>query len=699
MPSVKYGPIFIAIVLGIGARAQESENRDTIRHIAEVVVRGTPMRDTLRNIPAAINILDRIQLTQGDQTILTPILNQLPGVYMQQGALNTNRITIRGMGARSQYGTDRVKAYLDGIPISFANGSTVIEDIDMNVIESVELIKGPVSSIYGSGLGGVIHLFLVEPEESRIAIGATVGSFGLRKSTVNGSLKLKNTSFLVAYNNLQSDGFRANSKYDRQSLTFKADHRLNEKNEVRFFTNLTRLKAYIPSSINEITWRENPERADVNWSRAAGYESYDRIVTGISFTHIFTSRLRNTTGIFTQARDAYEPRPFNILDEKTWNAGARTVFNYDFRIFDFPAEIALGSEYIREYYQGTTIENLYQDFPDQGSVAGAKIAQQKQVRENINIFAQQRLRLSEKIGLEAGVNFNSTFYDLTSILAPGGVDQSGSYRYAPLLSPRLGFTYRLSACKMFYATASHGFSVPGVEDTLTPDGLINTDLKPETGINYEAGIKAEWLDRKLYTELAVYSIQVTNLLVAQRVGNDQYVGINAGSTRHNGIEILTRYNALVPGGWIIRPFGSLALQHYIFKDFVDGDVEYSGNKLTGVPDKTINLGLEVFSPHGLRLSLNSFSVGKIPLNDANNSYSESYNLLDAKLAYQLNIFDGFEFLFHAGINNILDANYAGSVLPNAVGFGGNAPRYFYPGNPRNFYGGLTIGYAFRNGLN
>ncbi len=691
---MKYILTFFTFLFCSGLFAQETARRDTILDIPVVVVRSTPIRDTLKNIPAAVNILDRIQLSQNDKTIITPILNQIPGVYMQQGALNTNRITIRGIGARSQYATDRVKAYLDGIPISFAEGSTVIEDIDMNVLESVEVIKGPVSSIYGAGLGGVINLYTLDPDENRIRIGTTSGSFGLMKSEINGSFKLKNTSFLIGYNHLQSDGFRENSNYDRQSFTFKANHRFNEKNEISFLTNLTRLQAFIPSSINETNLRENPEMADGNWGRAEGFESYDRMVTGLSYTHRFTPRLRNTTSIFTQIWDAYEPRPFDILDEETWNAGARTVFNYDFAVFGRSAELAFGSEYIREYYEGATIENRYKDFPGQGSVAGAKITQQEQVRENINVFAQQRLRLSTKLALEAGVNFNSTWYDLTTILAPDDLDQSGNYRFDPILSPRLGLTYRLSPEKSLYATASHGFSVPGVAETLTPEGLINTDLKPETGINYELGLKADWLDRKLYTEVAVYSIQVSNLLVAQRVGDDQYVGINAGRTAHNGIEMLIRYNAVLPSGWIIRPYGSAAFQFYTFQDFVDDEEDFSGNDLTGVPDRTVNLGLEIFSPKGFRLSVNHLHVGLIPLNDANTAYADAYNLLNMKVAYELNFFRSFDIQLHAGINNILDANYASSILPNAVGFGGNAPRYFYPGNARNFYGGLSVGFGF-----
>jgi iron complex outermembrane receptor protein len=49
---------------------------------------------------------------KGDGVILTSVLNKIPGVYMQQGALNTNRISIRGIGSRAQYGTKKNKSVL-----------------------------------------------------------------------------------------------------------------------------------------------------------------------------------------------------------------------------------------------------------------------------------------------------------------------------------------------------------------------------------------------------------------------------------------------------------------------------------------------------------------------------------------------------------------------------------------------------------
>jgi iron complex outermembrane receptor protein len=87
-------------------------------------------------------------------------------------------------------------------------------------------------------------------------------------------------------------------------------------------------------------------------------------------------------------------------------------------------------------------------------------------------------------------------------------------------------------------------------------------------------------------------------------------------------------------------------------------------------------------------------MGKIPLNDSNTKYSERYSLLDIKTTYVFLILKILKTELNAGINNALDTKYAANILPNAVGFGTAAPRYFYPGNPVNYYGGFSVSYVF-----
>jgi iron complex outermembrane receptor protein len=62
--------------------------------------------------------------------------------------------------------------------------------------------------------------------------------------------------------------------------------------------------------------------------------------------------------------------------------------------------------------------------------------------------------------------------------------------------------------------------------------------------------------------------------------------------------------------------------------------------------------------------------------------------------YEFTLLKRFKTQVASGINNLFDANYAASILPNAVGFGNSLPRYYYPGAPINFYGHVKLSYEF-----
>ena len=83
------------------------------------------------------------------------------------------------------------------------------------------------------------------------------------------------------------------------------------------------------------------------------------------------------------------------------------------------------------------------------------------------------------------------------------------------------------------------------------------------------------------------------------------------------------------------------------------------------------------------------------LNDANTLYTDSYELVDAKFSYAFKLFEKLSIQCNAGVQNLLNQNSAASVLPNAVGFGSAPPRYFYPGNPINYYGGIGLVYEVK----
>ena len=687
--------ILFLLLLSTCAQAQVKATADSVltrNALGEVYITSTPIQNELQRIPASVNVISSEDLQRGDQLSIANEINKNPGIQMQQGALNTSRISIRGLGARSQYSTNRVKAYIEGIPLTTGEGETTLEDIDLNLIDRLEIIKGPASSSYGAGLGGAINISVIKPkpQSTSVRLNSLGGSFGLFKGGATALLASENTAGFFSYNHLEKNGYRANSNYNRNTYTAYAKTQINAVSALTFFGNYTRLKAFIPSSINQDDFKNNPEKAAFTWAQSQGYESYDKGLAGLSYSWNLNESNSWTTSIFTNFRDGYEPRPFDILGENSVAFGVRSNLASSFSVLNIPISSNIGVEYFDEHYKAKLYQNLYEDTNGNGSLQGDLFSNQEQDRKYLNLFAQANLKLSARLQAEIGLNYNHSRYVLDDYLNESEIDNSGVYTYPRLFLPQAGLTYELMNDKFLYATVSRGFSLPTVAETLTPEGAINPEIKPETGYNYELGLKAQWLDKKLYTELAFYTVQVSDLLVAERVDNDQFVGRNAGKTSHNGIEVLMNYKDRTFNSLLINPYASLTINDYSFEDFTDNDIDYAGNDLTGVADKVFNLGLDLIHDSGLRFNVNYRHTGEIPLDDANSIYSDSYNLVNLRADYEFKIAQHFTTTLYSGVNNVFDTNYAAQVLPNATGFGGAAPRYYYPGEPVNFYIGLNL---------
>ncbi len=650
----------------------------------------------LRKTTSPINFVDEKEINRDNNVILTPVLNRIPGVFMQQGNFNTNRITIRGIGARSQFSTDRLKVYVDDIPITFGNGESIFEDIDLENLAELKIIKGPNSTPYGSGLGGVLQLKHKQRIEAgnQAKINYTQGSFGLQRFNTLANVQEGNANYLVSYSQMQIDGFRQNSEFERESVNFKASLVNNEKTNLNFLGIYTRLKAFIPSSITPTDFQNNPEIAPTNWLESQGFEAYDRFVLGANISHEFNKNLRNSTSVFSNFRDSNEPRPFDILTEANFSFGVRSVFESEFNLANRKLKLQTGTEFMKEFYSTSTFANLYQEFENLGSVRGDILTNFDQERFYIDYFIDANYELTKQWFFDIGFSVNSTRYQLEDLFLNDGIDTSGSFSYGTQFLPKVGLSYLLNENQSLQASVSKGFSVPTVAESLTEEGLFNTELRPEKGWNYELAWKSSWWSNLLTSEVNVYRMDVTNLIVAERVEEDRFVGRNAGATRHDGIEVLLKSYLSISPNFYLEPYFSGSFNFFKFREFIDEEEDFSGNELTGIPAQQINLGVDAVIYKNLRFFSNFNYVGSTPVNDENSLYAPAYRLINLKMDYEWQIHQSLKAQFSLGVNNALNENYVASVLPNAVGFGGAEPRFFYPGLPRNYFGSIHLVYDF-----
>ncbi|MFN7118442.1 MAG: TonB-dependent receptor family protein [Saprospiraceae bacterium] len=640
------------------------------------------------NTPAPVMKLHPEDLQRDDNLTIAPALNRIPGVYMQSGTLSTNRISIRGIGSRSPFGTAKIRAYLDEIPLTSGVGETSLEDIDLSLLQEVEIFKGPTASVYGAGLGGLIHLKSLAPlnppqggTSSGQAFAQTqVGSFGLWRTVAGVNLSGQKARLDLNYNKTHSDGWRDNNEYDREGFTALSKVNVIKNGITTLLANYTRVKGFIPSSLNKNDFENNPRKAATIWANIKGFEEYDKIIAGISHQQSFSNKFNNTTSLFSTWRDAYEPRPFGILDENSVVIGGRTKFEYK---QTESLRYNIGGEIFSENYNWQNFQ-LFRNAD--GTVSPDILLQDNQEnRFYYNVFAEAEWRL-RRWTLSAGVNVNQTYYTLDDQLLKDGNDLSGEYNFNTIVSPRLGIIYRPTDNINVYTVVSHGFSPPTLEETLTPNGAINTDIQPEQGWNFEIGSRGSNIGGRLSYEITFYTMRIRDLLVARRTAIDQFIGVNAGRTVHNGIEAYVHYDIL--NNKILQVFAGYTLADYKFTEFIDRENDFSGNRLTGTSPHIISSGIDVNeSRTGLYGNITFQFTDAIPLNDANTLYNNAYKLFNSKIGWRKTFSGKWNLDIYAGVNNIFDEKYASMLQINALA---PALRYYYPGLPTNYYGGLAL---------
>src|SRR5690606_8977565 len=166
-------------------------------------------------------------------------INETPGVFIQSGAINTNRITIRGVGSRTLYGTNKIRAYFNGIPITNGIGETAIDIYDPEDIHAIEIIKGPKATQYGTNLGGTLLLSSKQAAigKSFLKSNLTLGSYRLIKNSVAAATATEKFSLNLTYDHLETDGFRENNTYKRSTLLLTSTYKFNANSEVSILMN------------------------------------------------------------------------------------------------------------------------------------------------------------------------------------------------------------------------------------------------------------------------------------------------------------------------------------------------------------------------------------------------------------------------------------------------------------------------------
>lgn len=657
----------------------------------EIQVVGFDTNRKLQETAGAIAVVTEKDLDRTNRISLLPVLNTIPGVRMDQSNLSNARISIRGNGVRSAFGIRNLKVYVNEIPITEADGFTRIEGLDINTIERVEVIKGPASSIFGAGTGGVLNFKTQRSPygENSLEASSTVGDFGLLRyaSTYRLGTDRFNATFTVG--NQQYDGYQEYSNDSRRFVTGSIQYFPNEKQTVTILLNQTRQETQLPGALTQEQFDADPRQANAGSvaQQAARRQTWTRV--GVSHAYEFSPMIENVSSVYSSFYKLDHPLTFAYIRQPYQSFGGRSRMIFTPQMSSFPTTFSVGGEFVSAFVDSKRYVNS-------GGEVGAINFNQERTLKQYSVFYQSETRLFPSTIVTLGLSVSGVEYDITDFIDS---NQTGVKTFDAELSPRIAATHIVSDALAFHASVSSGFSPPTTSEINDANGNIRDDIQAEKGINYEVGARGVALSRHLNYDVSVYSLQMEDQLIPQTVAQNTTIYNNAGNTSLKGIEASVSYLMPVSGSIFesVRPFASYAFSDYKFKEFQIRDADenvvadYSGNEVTGVSPHVASFGLDVATKHGAYLHGTYFYTGKAPIVDDNSIYNPAYSVVNVKIGYGTTLSDLFVVDIHAGADNLLDEHYSSQVALNARAFGppGTLPAFFNPAPSRNFYVGLS----------
>ncbi len=663
--------------------------------LGEVLVLGGNPNDEVSKTIGKVDVLGFNYIRRTNDMYLDRIINLVPGVKMEtRSSTSQSHILIRGVGGKSRFGIRDVKVYYDGIPLTDADGTTSIDNIDFTSLGKIEVIKGSSSGIYGSPIGGTVNLFTKRAhyQEKDLNEIITAGSDGLLRSTFNFRAGTDKLNFFTNYSYQNYDGYREHSHSKKQLFTFGGDFFVSESQTLSFLANYAYINDEFPGELDSVDFADNPEMANQAYiDKNIGLHSKSFLL-GVTNIFKITDSFENTTSILMGHTFNESPiEPFynrNDMDKQ----GARTLFSYNTSLGDYITTLAFGGEVIRNF----NVERHYAI--SSNGVPGMIISDRELDLKHFNLFLQGTVNFGTSTVLTISSGISKVEYNVRDNLKTDSMDFSLSRDLRASLCPGIMFRQNLTDKISLYAQVNTGFSPPTVSEISLSNGSVNADLKPERSLNYEAGTDGDLFEDQLHYELSLFYLNLYDSFIPQTDQNGFTRFVNAGKSANKGVEVLLSYKLLDDRTGLIsliRPFVTYSYNDFKFEDYTLNGNDYSGNEVPGIPHSLFNAGLDITSSTGLYLYLTYDYTGERPLTDDNSAYTNAYSILDAKIGFRRRLADVFTLQVYAGVNNPTGQNYSPIVAVNQRSRSERGlPVYFNPAPKENYYGALNLEYHF-----
>jgi len=686
----------------------DSARRDTVQVLQEINVTVTRTEEPLSRVPQAIGVVGPRDITRAQPTLTADeALNNVPGVYVQNRSQFSQgqRIEIRGAGARAQFGTRGVKVLLDGIPQTLPDGQSQLTNVDFGLLDRVEVLRGPASSLYGNASGGVVSLHSRDaaPELFTQSVRLQAGSYGMGKWQAISTARKGNFSGVLSLSRFTWDGFRQNSAADIGLYNLGLTWTPTKKSSLDLWVLLSNNPLQEnPGALTYAEYNVNPDSAAAANIRRGAQNDNNQQQASLTYQQRFDSHGGAiNVSLFGLKREIQNPLATAPPGDQGADAPIAGVYVHIDRQ-------AGGARTTGAYRPGTSwrsplltagldFQRMRDDRQNYRALRGVPtdsiLLDQIETVTEVGPFIQAHWTPSERITVDGGVRYDWVTFDVQDNNTADGADNSGSLpQDAP--SGTAGISYYIAEGITPYLNVASAFETPTTTELANrPGGTggFNDAITPQRTLSGELGARGR-LSTWLSYSVAGFISRVNDAIVPYRDVGGRVYYTNAGKLNNNGVEVSV---TAAP----VRQFSaflSFTYANYRFADYVvvSGTAAdtLDGNRVPGVPQFFTRIGLRSQPGLGFVVDLDQTLSSSLTADDQNTIWVDNWGagVTNLRLSWSTQGRD-MSFLPYLGLANLFDRKYIGAVTVN--GFGG---RVLEPSARRNFYIGAEIGFRTRS---
>lgn len=697
LPSSPQVSSLLSCILAAGFAA-EARAQASAPMMEPVVVTGSRVQSQSFHQPFSVDSVDRGEIAGGQLGInASEALARVPGLVVQNrhNYAQDLQISSRGFGARAAFGVRGIKLIADGIPASTPDGQGQAATFNLDTAERIEVLRGPMATIYGSNAGGVIQLFSREGEgRPEVEAEALAGSYGTSKYRLGSSGSVAGAGYVLDASRMHTDGYRAHSAATRYQAFAKTTIRPDRDSSLSLvFGSLEQRGTQDPQGLDWQAYRADPRSVNEGALAYDTRKSIDHQQLGANYERRFGAATLQATLYAGQRRVLqYLSIPKSAQASPT-SAGGVVDFDRDFHggslrwlqpLDAGPGDLTLiaGMDYDRSREDRKGYENFV---GDRLGVKGMLRRDEIDTVTSLDPYLQAEWVLG-RWTLQGGLRYNTVELDVDDRYLANG-DDSGSRRYS-MATPAAGVSYAVTPDLNVYASAGKGFETPTQgELAYSSDGSgLNASLQPSRSRQYEIGAKAR-LAQHTRVNAAVFRIDTRDEIVVASAGGGRTSYRNAGSTLRRGLELAVeselaeQWRASLAYTWLDATYD---------EPFDSGTRRIpAGNRLPGVPEHTLWAELAWQPATGVDTALEAVYRDRVYVDDANQGRpAPAYVTLNWRAQLEQEV-GSWTFRQILRVDNLLDEDYVGSVI---VGDGNE--RYYEPAPGIAWYAGVSAAYRF-----